>query len=121
MMKKIRPVMMFLLAAVLMASLTACGSRNSGEPSASSAVPGTSANGTEGGMAESGMAGTSAGERETAGTLDNRTEPDTTHEGVMKGIADDVKNGVKYGVKYRFHFLILRVHETNLINDTLIL
>ena len=30
----------------------------------------------------------------TAGTLDNRTEPDTTHEGVMKGIADDVKNGV---------------------------
>ena len=89
MMKKIRPVMMFLLAAVLMASLTACGSRNSGEPSASSAVPGTSANGTEGGMA-----GTSAGERETAGTLDNRTEPDTTHEGVMKGIADDVKNGV---------------------------
>ena len=94
MMKKIRPVMMFLLAAVLMASLTACGSRNSGEPSASSAVPGTSANGTEGVMAESGMAGTSAGERETAGTLDNRTEPDTTHEGVMKGIADDVKNGV---------------------------
>lgn len=43
MMKKIRPVMMVLLIAVLASSLTACGSRDSKQPTASSGTPGTSA------------------------------------------------------------------------------
>ena len=66
MMKKIRPVMMVLLIAVLASSLTACGSRDSKQPTASSGTPGTSAS--------------------------YSTETD---QGVMDGIADDVRKGVE--------------------------
>ena len=74
MMKKIRPVMMVLLIAVLASSLTACGSRDSKQPTASSGTPGNETENTD---------------------ATSRSETDTTGEGVMDGIADDVRKGVE--------------------------
>lgn len=89
MMKKIRPVMMVLLIAVLAASLTACGSRDSRQPTASSGTPGTSAS-----YSTETDQGAAVNETENTDTT-SRSETDTTGEGVMDGIADDVRNGAE--------------------------
>ena len=89
MMKKIRPVVTVLLIAVLAASLTACGSRNSKQPTASSGTPGTSAPYST----ETDRGGTVNGTENTDAT--SRSETDTIGEGVMDGIANDVRNGVE--------------------------
>ena len=89
MMKKIQPVMMVLLIAVLAASLTACGRRNSKQPTVSSGTPGTSAPYST----ETDRGGTGNGTENTDTT--SRSETDTTKEGVMDGIANDVRNGVE--------------------------
>ena len=81
MMKKIRPVMMVLLIAVLASSLTACGSRDSKQPTASSGTPGTSAS-----YSTETDQGAAANETENTDAT-SRSETDTTGEGVMDGIA----------------------------------
>ena len=85
MMKKIRPVMTVLLAAVLAAALTACGSRNSKQPTVSSGTPGTSAS-----YSTETDQGAAVNETENTDAA-SRSETDTTGEGVMDGIADDVR------------------------------
>ena len=89
MMKKIRPVMMVLLIAVLASYLTACGSRDSKQPTASSGTPGTSAS-----YSTETDQGAAANETENTDAT-SRSETDTTGEGVMDGIADDVRKGVE--------------------------
>lgn len=81
--------MMVLLIAVLAASLTACGSRDSRQPTASSGTPGTSATYST----ETDQGGTVNGTEGTDST--SRSETDAAREGVMDGIADDVKNGME--------------------------
>lgn len=87
MMKKIQPVMAVLLIAVLALSLTACGSRNSKQPTASSGTPGTSAPYST----ETDRGGTGTGNTDAT----SRSETDATKEGVLDGIADDVRNGAE--------------------------
>lgn len=93
MMKKIRSVMAALLIAVLAVSLTACGSRDSKQPTASSGTPGTSAPYSAGSEDETGQSGTVSSSEEMDST--SRSETDTTREGVMDGIADDVREGME--------------------------
>lgn len=81
--------MTVLLIAVLAASLTACGSRNPKQPTASSGTPGTSAS-------YSTETDRDAAVNETGNTdATSRSETNTTREGVMDGIADDVRNGAE--------------------------
>ena len=90
MMKKIRPVMMVLLIAVLASSLTACGSRDF--PSSLQLL--REHRETSASYSTETDQGAAANETENTDAT-SWSETDTTGEGVMDGIADDVRKGVE--------------------------